>query len=270
MSSRNDGNRQNKQKEAIRKAVIQRNRRAGRLNKAGVEYGAVEIPIISWQDVWKEISTKKDFEDQMKILNAFNKANTDFNAYVSVTVANPYQKEIEKRIEINNRRAELETVYAKKHSKNTKLFGGIEKGEGVILSDRVPDSYITPRNLDNLSKSGFQAYAESIYNRTNATASIQRWGGYRENYVKALGALRDQTEGNEFVYNKAGQIIEALKERSLTSFRKNYYQDVLGDIDYLQSDEMQKVQTIWEKLVDVDRMFKLGIISEAETELSFA
>lgn len=245
----------------IRRLVIQRNRIANRMSKQGDELNAVSIPLLNWKDVTSNIMTKRDYENQVKILNAFINAPKDFENYNAVTISIPYKAELEKRIELRNAQVQREINYAKRLGKVAYTGGQLFNQMQVSMGNtRIKERQISLRQLEDFrTPYEFQQYAERVYKATDTSGSIAKWQDYKDNYITGVKRMLDDSTDEEAAeYGKA--VIEKLQNTSLTKFRDIYYSDILGDIDYLQSDERNKNDAIMERLTTVDNMFGLNVM----------
>ena len=240
----------------IRKLVIQRNRLASKLNKKGASLNAVSIPYIDWHDVSSVILNKVDYDKQVNILNAFINAPKEFANYGAITIAEPLEREIKARVNQNNMRVQKEIEYARKKGDNL-AAGGQIKQKLFMGDERIHDHMLTLRDLSSFdNKYNFNQYYERTIRASNRSSSIHTWQNYKDNYIKGVQNMVSSASDEQAV-EWGNAMIEKLQGTTLTKFRGEYYGDLLGDINYLQSDEHLKNDAIFEKLAAVSRIFGL-------------
>lgn len=264
------GNWKTEANKVLRRLVIERNMIANSMSKDIQGAKAVSIPYLEWREVTKAVKTKEDFKQQAEALNAFIKAERTIEQHGNILIPKPLEREIDKRRELVNLNTTKEANYAREQSKEL-LVGG-ERKPNISMGDaRVSERMLSTRPIEDYrGKYDYEKFVDRVYYRSLQDTGARAWSDYRKNYIKGIESWFNQYDANAQSGQSNGQqmkeltekAVEKLKKKGLSDFRKAYYSDLLGDIDYIQSGESLSDEDILGKLTTLDYMFGLGLFDE--------
>lgn len=235
--------------------LVKRNRIAIELNRN--KDLTIKVPLLNINKQLAHITTNAEADALHRTLNAFISSDRDTLQDGIHTVAAPMIEEMYARSNEDYERVAKEAAEAYQWREEVGLLNEGKPYSIDQWNDRIAERYQGYKDPAEYStRQGYANYVDRVYKKTLLNDEEQGWDLYKENYINSVEKIVDSVQGTSQA-RKARKLLKRLKEMPVSNFKKAYYTDLSGDIDFVSLDPETVKQSL-ERLQGVKGVFNLA------------